>query len=462
MIRIYVETEQLYGKELRYMNISEAKKEIRNTVEVYLEKDECGEYVVPYARQRPVLLIGAPGIGKTAIVEQIAAELDVALVCCSMTHYTRQSALGRPLVREKKYIDKTYPVAEYTLGDIMQSIYAIMERSGRREGILFLSEINCAAESLISAVRQVLQKKMIGNCQIPEGWVVVAAASPAKYNHAAKAFCVSTLDRVRCLNVEEDYETWKAYVCQGEIHAAVISFLDLYSDNFYSVQAAGRRSRYVTARGWYDLSEAILAYEKKGFSVNNNLILQYVSDSRTAVEFAAYYERFQKVQKDNLAKEIFEKGMSEEIRRRIEQYGEEEKTALQAIVAQQSGQMISDIQRRERILRELGDILESAEKEILQEGISLTVILESVLEQLQSELGKKQAAHCILNDKKTECRKIISYLKRFIKGIEDKEEPEKQLSVLKKRLDILASDYGSRKEKAEKIRENIENFLLEI
>ena len=50
------------------MNIKQAKQEIINTVQAYLTKDETGEYAIPVERQRPVLLIGPPGIGKTAIM----------------------------------------------------------------------------------------------------------------------------------------------------------------------------------------------------------------------------------------------------------------------------------------------------------------------------------------------------------------------------------------------------------
>ena len=56
------------------MNIKRAKEEIKNTIQAYLLKDEYGEYEIPVNAQRPVFLIGAPGIGKTQIMEQIARE----------------------------------------------------------------------------------------------------------------------------------------------------------------------------------------------------------------------------------------------------------------------------------------------------------------------------------------------------------------------------------------------------
>ena len=126
------------------MNIKQAKEYIKNSVSLYLKKDEFGEYRVPVVRQRPIFLLGAPGIGKTAIMEQIAQELGIALVAYSMTHHTRQSALGLPFIEKKTYGGREYPVSEYTMSEIIASIYDTMEESGIKEGILFLDEINCA------------------------------------------------------------------------------------------------------------------------------------------------------------------------------------------------------------------------------------------------------------------------------------------------------------------------------
>ena len=89
------------------MNIKEAKEQIKNAMTAYLTKDELGNYIIPIERQRPVFLMGPPGIGKTAIMEQIAQELGVALLSYSMTHHTRQSALGLPFISHKVYGERS-------------------------------------------------------------------------------------------------------------------------------------------------------------------------------------------------------------------------------------------------------------------------------------------------------------------------------------------------------------------
>ncbi len=120
------------------MNIKEAKQEVVNTVKAYLMKDETGAYRIPVEKQRPVLLMGPPGIGKTAIMEQIAEELNINLVSYTITHHTRQSAIGLPYISKKNYGEEEYSVTEYTISEIIAAIYDQIERSGVNVGILFL------------------------------------------------------------------------------------------------------------------------------------------------------------------------------------------------------------------------------------------------------------------------------------------------------------------------------------
>ena len=125
------------------MDIASAKQQIKNTVQIYLQKDALGRYRLPLVHQRPIFLLGAPGLGKTAIMQQVADEMGLGLVSYSMTHHTRQSALGLPVIVEKEYGGKHYQVSEYTMSEIIASVYDCMRTTGKTQGILFLDEINC-------------------------------------------------------------------------------------------------------------------------------------------------------------------------------------------------------------------------------------------------------------------------------------------------------------------------------
>lgn len=280
------------------MNIKRAKDEIKNALRAYLSRDEFGAYRIPSIRQRPILLMGPPGIGKTQIMEQIADETGVGLVCYTITHHTRQSALGLPFIEQRTYSGKEYAVTEYTMSEIIASVYEQMEKTGVREGILFLDEINCISETLAPMMLQFLQRKMFGNQQLPEGWIVVAAGNPPEYNKSVRDFDVVTLDRVKRIDVEEDFGVWKAYAYRRGLHGAVLSYLEIRRDHFYRFEPTADGMQFATARGWEDLSEIIQAYEALGLPVDRGVIQQYIQLPRIAADFANYfllYEKYRRV-----------------------------------------------------------------------------------------------------------------------------------------------------------------------
>ena len=71
--------------------IEEAKEEIKESVKVYFSKDARGNYRIPQERQNPFYLVGAPGIGKTQMVREIAEEIGCGFFATSLTHHTRNS-----------------------------------------------------------------------------------------------------------------------------------------------------------------------------------------------------------------------------------------------------------------------------------------------------------------------------------------------------------------------------------
>jgi hypothetical protein len=286
------------------MNIKQAKNHIKNSVKLYLKKDEYGDYRIPVVRQRPIFLLGSPGIGKTAIMEQIAQELGIALVSYSMTHHTRQSALGLPFITHKNYKGMEFDISEYTMSEIIASIYEVMEGSGIEEGILFLDEINCVSETLAPSMLQFLQYKIFGKHKVPDGWVIVTAGNPPEYNKSVREFDVVTMDRMKLVEVEADYPTWKEYALKQGIHNAVTTYLDMKKSDFYRVETNVGGKSYVTARGWEDLSATMLLCEEEGITVDETLVGQYLHNEKIVKEFTAYYELYNKYKKDYKVEDI--------------------------------------------------------------------------------------------------------------------------------------------------------------
>lgn len=310
------------------MNIKEAKNEIKNTVKAYLAKDETGCYQISSVNQRPILLMGPPGIGKTQIMEQIARECQIGLVAYTITHHTRQSAVGLPYIQEETYDGHTYSITKYTMSEIIAGIYEEMHQSGCREGILFLDEINCVSETLAPTMLQFLQYKTFGGHKIPEGWMIVAAGNPPEYNYSVHDFDMVTLDRLRCMNLEPDFAVWKAYAKTVRIHSCITSYLELRPNNFYRAQNDVDGLQFVTARGWEDLSRLIQTYESLDIPVHEEVFHEFIHHEDVAQDIAAFYDLYHKYQDDYGITEILKGRIRPNVWMRMEQAAFDERLCV--------------------------------------------------------------------------------------------------------------------------------------
>lgn len=299
------------------MNILQAKNEIKNTVQAYLSKNSFGEYEIESKNQRPLLLIGPPGIGKTQIMEQISKECQIGLVSYTITHHTRQSAVGLPFVQKKEFQGKTYSITEYTMSEIIASVYSKMEETGLKEGILFIDEINCVSETLAPTMLQFLQNKTFGNQKVPAGWIIVAAGNPSEYNKSVRDFDVVTMDRIRYIHVETDYYVWKEYAISKHIHPMILSYLELKPNNFYTVSTSVDGMEFVTARGWEDLSYLLYTYEKMLLEISQDTIYEYLHHEDIAEDVFAYYLVYKKYQDDYGIDDILNGNVSSSIYARL-------------------------------------------------------------------------------------------------------------------------------------------------
>ena len=274
------------------MNIEEAKEEIKRTVKAYHQKDASGCYKIPVERQRPLFLMGPPGIGKTAIVEQVAEELGINLISYTITHHTRQSAIGLPYISKKMYGDRDVSITEYTMSEIVASVYEQIEKTGISEGILFLDEINAVSETLAPTMLQFLQYKTFGMHQVPEGFVLVTAGNPTEYNKSVRDFDIVTLDRLRKIEIQEDFSSFKNYAYNAGLHSAILSYLEIKKENFYFVKQDLDGKRFVTARAWEDLSKIMQVYEELHYPLEEKLMAEYLADEEVAKDFALYYDLY--------------------------------------------------------------------------------------------------------------------------------------------------------------------------
>lgn len=421
------------------MNINEAKSDIKNAVAAYLTKDKFGNLVIPMERQRPIFLLGAPGIGKTAIMEQIASELNIGLVSYSMTHHTRQSALGLPFIVKKNYGGKEYSVSEYTMSEIIASVYDTIETTGFSEGILFLDEINCVSETLAPAMLQFLQYKTFGRHRVPDGWIVVTAGNPPEYNNSVREFDIVTWDRLKRLDVEADFEAWKEYAYSKGTHAAIITYLDIKKDDFYKIESTVDGKSFVTARGWSDLSDIMKLYEQLGFPINEKLIGQYLKNPKIAKNFAVYYDLFRKYRSDYQVDKILEGKAGSEIIERAKAARFDERLSLLGLMIDGLTTPIRECYLTENGLEELMNRIKDVKRDLM-ESDDYDGVIKRQIERCKDEIKVGKTAYNLSSDREYALNSAIEALTEQCAVIAEK-FPKNASEAFK----LMKADFDKRK-----------------
>lgn len=427
------------------MNIKQAKEQIKNAMAAYFTKDEYGNYVIPIHKQRPVFLMGAPGIGKTAIMEQIASELGVGLVSYSMTHHTRQSALGLPFIVKKNYGGQEYDVSEYTMSEIIAAVYDMIEETGKKEGILFLDEINCVSETLAPAMLQFLQYKIFGRHRVPEGWLVVTAGNPPEYNNSVREFDIVTWDRLKRIDVEADYTVWKEYAYNRGVHPAIITYLDVKKDHFYKIETTVDGKSFVTARGWSDLSDMIKLYEKNNIIVDEKLIAQYLQNRKIAKDFAVYYDLFNKYKSDYQVDTILAGEVGEDIKDRAKKAKFDERLALLGMLLDAITAEMRNVYNQTKAQTELLTVLRNVKMGLTAPKANAIELLEREIAEKKKaiEIGKKASSLSV--DMQNVYHEVIIALNQCIEAVQKEESANNNEAFLliKKKFDDRTKQIGN-------------------
>lgn len=407
------------------MDIKRAKQEIKDAAEAYFLKNEFGEYVIPSVRQRPIFLIGAPGIGKTQIMEQVAKECGLGLVSYTITHHTRQSAIGLPYIAKNEYDGTEYEVTEYTMSEIVASVYEKMKKTGLREGILFIDEINCVSETLAPAMLQFLQCKSFGNHQIPEGWMIVAAGNPPEYNKSVREFDVVTMDRVKKIEVEPEFTVWKEYAYKESVHGAVISYLSTKPAYFYQMEMTVDGMHFATPRGWEDLSKMIQVYEKLGKIIDREVVEQYIQYPKIAKDFANYLELYYKYRTDYQIDAVLSGTMDEILLKKIRHASLDERLSVVSLILSKLTESFRMVYRSEMQTKMLFDCLKSYKSglDYAENGVAF---FGTVLQDTIENFDTKRKAELLNREEEYAFRKTVEQLENYEQRLKKEKVPDKE------------------------------------
>ena len=115
--------------------------------------------------------------------------------------------------------------------------------------------------------------------------------------------------------------------------------------------------RFVTARGWDDLSQMLKLYELHNLSVDEDLVGQYLQNAKIAKSFAAYYELFNKYRSDYQVEQILAGDVSDEIKVRAKAAGFDERLSLIGLLLDAVTAQVRQVINGKKVLEQLMQVL---------------------------------------------------------------------------------------------------------
>ena len=349
------------------------------------------------------------------------------------------------------------------MSEIVAAIYEKMEQTGLSEGIIFLDEINCVSETLAPAMLQFLQCKSFGNHKIPQGWIIVAAGNPPEYNKSVREFDVVTMDRVKKIEVEADFEVWKEYAYQQGLHGSVISYLNIRKQNFYQMETTVDGRNFATPRGWEDLSNIIQVYEKLGKTVDREVVAQYIQFPKIAKDFANYLELYEKYQTDYQIDEILKGNLNEILLKKVAHASFDERLSVLGLLISRVGEALKASVQTENYIELLFSVL-SEYKELTQSitgNLDGQQLLDNVYNKFNLDYTKMTKAELVGREEEKIYQRVLESLEHFrqVLKLEDILETEKTFARVKELFEEERNRFEQQQQESLQIVEYVFDFL---
>ena len=214
--------------ETRTVNINEANRLVRRAIK----------------RKRPVMIWGAPGIGKSDLIAQLAKALNRVLIDIRLPLWEPTDIKGMPYYNAKS-------------GKMEWSVPAEFPTDPDSTAIIFLDEINGAAPSVQAAAYQLILNRRVGQYVLPDNVVIIAAGNRETDKGVTYRMPKPLANRFVHMELRVDFQCWQNWAIQNQIHPDVVGYLNFSKKDLYDFDATSDSKAFATPRSWQFVSELV-------------------------------------------------------------------------------------------------------------------------------------------------------------------------------------------------------------
>lgn len=207
---------------------------------------------IPLKTFPSVMLWGAPGVGKSQAVRQIAKEIGLktgkktVVTDVRLLLFNPIDLRGIPTSNQEK-----------TLAVWLKPQIFDMDDSSETVNFLFLDEISSAPQSVQAAAYQITLDRVIGEHKLPENCIVIAAGNRTTDKSVAYKMPKALSNRLLHIEVEGSFDSWKKWAIENGINDKVIGFLSFKRDYLFGFDSSSDDLAFPTPRAWEMVSNIL-------------------------------------------------------------------------------------------------------------------------------------------------------------------------------------------------------------
>lgn len=207
-----------------------------------LTPSQLTDFLLNVATVRPVFIWGAPGIGKSSLVQEFAAQVGLDCVSLLGSQLAPEDLIGVPQIVGGK------------------SRFCPPATIAREEAYcLFLDELNACSHEVQKAFYSLIHERRLGDYALPAGSIVIGAGNRAQDSAIVKPMSSALINRMVHVQLNASHRDWMAWAGRNAIHPLVLEYLQTRPDHLWS-QPPKTEEPFSTPRSWHMLSDAMTAY----------------------------------------------------------------------------------------------------------------------------------------------------------------------------------------------------------
>ena len=225
----------------------------------------------------PAFIWGAPGVGKSSIVKQVATKRGIDFIDLRLALMDPTDLKGIPFYDDEAHSALWAPPA-------------FLPREGK--GILFLDELNSAAPSVQASAYQLILDRQVGEYLLPDGWSIIAAGNRESDRGVTYKMPSPLANRFVHLEMDVSVDDWKLWAYETKLCESIIAYISYKPEHLFTFDAHKNDKAFATPRSW-SFVDAMLKTD-----LDKTVLLESISGAvgqEVAVGFLSFFKVMHKL-----------------------------------------------------------------------------------------------------------------------------------------------------------------------